>query len=97
MLILECVEQKKECRGPKWGGLLPISSLGSRHCSGVKTGGTVACTAGAPARTTEDPPPPPPPPPGSRVPGKAYHDRPPWVLYRDREFPVATEMTHPVS
>ena len=48
MLILECVEQKKECRGPKWGGLLPISSLGSRHCRGVEIGGTVACTVGAP-------------------------------------------------
>ena len=37
MLILECVEQKKEYRGQKKGGLLPISSLGSRHCSGVST------------------------------------------------------------
>ena len=55
MLILECVEQKKECRGPKLGRLLPISSLGSRHCSRVATGGTVACMAGAPTRMTEDP------------------------------------------
>ena len=38
MLILECVEQKKECRGQKkWGGLLPFPVLGcniavvSRH------------------------------------------------------------------
>ena len=54
MLILECVEQKKECRGPNWVGLLPISSYGSRHCSGVATGGPVACTVGSPARTTED-------------------------------------------
>ena len=55
MLILECVEQKKECRGSKWGGLLPISNLESRHCSGVATGETVTCMAGALARTTEDP------------------------------------------
>ena len=41
MLILECVEQK-EC-----SGLLPISSLRSRHCSGVATGGIVVCTTGA--------------------------------------------------
>ena len=52
MLILECVEQKKECRGPKW--VLPISSLGSRHCSGVVTGGTAACMAGAPTLTTKN-------------------------------------------
>ena len=56
MLILECVELKKEYRGPKWGGLLPISSLGSRHCSGVEIRGTMACTAGAPARKNRGPP-----------------------------------------
>ena len=39
MLNLECVEQKKEYKGSKWGGLLPISSLGSQHCSGVTIGG----------------------------------------------------------
>ena len=54
MLILECVEQKKECSGPKGGGLLPISSLGSRHCSGVATGWIVACTAGVPAITIKN-------------------------------------------
>ena len=54
MLNLECVEQSKECRGSKWGRLLPISNLGSQHYSGVTTGGTAACTAGAPTRTTED-------------------------------------------
>ena len=68
MLILEFVEQKKECKGPKWGGLLPISSLGSQHCSGVETGGTVA---GTPASTTENPR------ARAGVPGKAYRDRPP--------------------
>ena len=52
MLILECVEQKKKCKGPKWGGLLPISNPGSRYCSGVAAGGTAACTVGAPACTT---------------------------------------------
>ena len=87
MLILECVEQKKECKGPKWGGLLPISSLGSRYCSGVMTGGPVACTEGVPTRMTEEL--------CARVhggePGKACRDRPPWALYHDREFPVATE------
>ena len=31
------------------------------------------------------------------VPGKACCERPPWVLYRDREFPIAIEMAHPVS
>ena len=55
MLILECVEQKKECRGQKWGGLLPISNLGSRHCSGVATGRTMESMVGALACTTEDP------------------------------------------
>ena len=54
MLILECVEQKKKCKGPKWGGLLPISSFGSWHCSGDTKGGTVACTTGASASMTED-------------------------------------------
>ena len=29
--------------------------------------------------------------------GKAYCDRPPWVLYCYREFPVAIEITRPVS
>ena len=77
MLILECVEQKKECRGPKWGGLLPISSLGSRHYSGVATGGTAVCTAGAPACTTKDLR------SCASVPGKAYCDRPTWVLCCD--------------
>ena len=91
MLILECVEQKKECRGQKWGGLLPISSLGSRHCSGVEIRGTMACTVGAHVRTTEDPC------MRGGVLGKAYLDRPPWVICRDKEFPVATEMAHPVS
>ena len=62
---------KERCRGPKWGGLLPISSLGSRHYSHVETGGTVACTAGTLARTTENPP------ARAGVPGKAYRDRPP--------------------
>ena len=87
MLILECVEQKKECRGPKWGGLLPISSLRSRHCSGVATGGIVVCTAGAfcvhdqgPVRAR------------GGVPEKACRDRPLWELCHDREFPVATKM-----
>ena len=91
MLILECVEQKKGCKGSKWGGLLSISSLVLRHCNGVAIGGTMACTTRAPTRTTED----------SRacagVLRKAYLERPPWVLCRDREFPVATEMAHPVS
>ena len=91
MLILECVEQKKECRGPKLGGLLPISSLGSRHYSGVATGGTMTCTAGVPALITEDSH------VRASVPGKACCDRPPWVLCQDREFPVATKMACPVS
>ena len=90
MLILECIEQKKECRGPKWGRQLLISSLESRHYSGVAIVGTVACTAGAPARTTEDPV-------RAGVSGKACRDKPPWVLCSDREFPVTTEMAHPVS
>ena len=47
-------KKKYMCKGPKWDGLLPISSLGSRHYSGVATGGTVVCTTGAPARTTKD-------------------------------------------
>ena len=54
MLILECVEQKKKCKGPKWDGLLAISSLGSRYYSDVATGGNEACMAGVPAHTTED-------------------------------------------
>ena len=87
MLILKCVEQKKECKGPKWGGLLPISSLESRHCNDVTIGGLAACTAGMRADTTEDL--------HARtwgaVPRKACHDRPPWVLCHDREFPVAIE------
>ena len=87
MLILERVEQKKECRGPKWGGLLPISSLRSRHCSGVATGGIVVCTAGAFYAHDQ----------GSArarggVPEKACRDKPLWVLYRDRGFPVTTKM-----
>ena len=53
MLILERVKQKKQCRGLKWGGLLPISNLRSQHCNSVATGGTMACIAGALARTTE--------------------------------------------
>ena len=53
MLILECVEPKKECKGSKWGELLSIFSLVLRHSSGVATRGTVACKAGAPACTIE--------------------------------------------
>ena len=30
------------------------------------------------------------------VSGKACRDRPPWVLYHDKEFPVAIEMARPV-
>ena len=30
------------------------------------------------------------------VPGKACSDRPPWELYRSREFPVAIEKARPV-
>ena len=30
--------------------------------------------------------------PHEGLPGKAYRDRPPWVLYQDREFPIVTEM-----
>ena len=30
-------------------------------------------------------------------PGKACHDRPPWALCRDREFPVAIEKANPMS
>ena len=73
-------------QGIKWGGLLPIFSLVSRHCSGVATGGAAACTAGTPTRTTKDL--------RARarggVPGKPCPDRPPWVLYHDRDFSVAT-------
>ena len=36
--------KRRSAGDKKRGGLLPISSLGSRHCSGVVTGGTVACT-----------------------------------------------------
>ena len=91
MLITECVEQKKKCKGQKWGGLLPISSLGSRHCSGVTLRGTAACMAGAPARMTKD---------LRAIAGvhrKVCRDMPPWLLCRDREFPVMTELAHPVS
>ena len=31
-------KKKKLVQGINWGGLLPISSLGSRHCNGVVTG-----------------------------------------------------------
>ena len=31
-------KRKKIEQGINWGGLLPISSLRSRHCSGVATG-----------------------------------------------------------
>ena len=30
---------KDRVKGSKWGGLLPMSSLGSRRCSSVATGG----------------------------------------------------------
>ena len=42
MLVLQYVEQKekKKVQVIKWGGLLPISSFGSRHYSGVATGKT---------------------------------------------------------
>ena len=39
----------------------------------------MACTAGAPARTTEDPH------MRARVPGMACRDRPPWVICRDKD------------
>ena len=45
---------KEECKGPKRGGLLSISSLGSRHYSGVAIEGTAVCMAGVPAIKTED-------------------------------------------
>ena len=48
-----CRTKRKKCKGPKWGGLLPISSFGSRHCSGVATIGATECTTGVPARMTE--------------------------------------------
>ena len=72
-----------------WGGLLPIFSLVSRHCSGVATGGPAACTAGAHAHTTKDL--------CASVPGKACRDRPPWVLCRDRVFSVAIGFGYSVS
>ena len=31
------------------------------------------------------------------VPGKACRNKPPWVLCRDRESSVATELAHPMS
>ena len=69
MLVLECVKKKKIVHGTKWGGLLPISSLGSQHCSGVATGGPAACTTGAPMHTIEYL--------GAGMPRKACRDRPP--------------------
>ena len=76
----------------KWGGLLPISSFGSRHCRGVATVRATACKLGVLAHTTE----------GLHarargVPRKACRDRLPWVLCRDRGLLVATEMAHSVS
>ena len=50
-----------------------------------------ACMTGALKRMTEDP--------RARavVPRKACRDRHPWVLCCYREFPVVTELAHPVS
>ena len=44
---------KERVQGTKMGWAIAISSLGSRHCSGVVIGGNVACTTGALASTTE--------------------------------------------
>ena len=60
MLVLQYVEQKERVQGIKWGGLLPISSFGSQHCSGVVTGRACHAQQSAcahdrgPARTTKD-------------------------------------------
>ena len=35
MLVLQYVEQTEKVQMIKWGGLLPVSSFGLRHCSDV--------------------------------------------------------------
>ena len=79
MLILVCVEQKEKVQGVKWGGLLPISSFVSRHCSGVSTGGARrapwACLRIRPRTCTRA---------RWAVPREACRDRPLLVLCRER-------------
>ena len=82
MLVLQYVEQKEKVQVIKWGGLLPILSFGSRHCSGVLTGR--AWYERQEERTH------------ASVTRKACSNRLPLALYRDRGLFVTTEMAHSV-
>ena len=87
MLILECVEQNKECRGLKWGWatahfqswVATLQWCRDKRVCGVHGRRSYAHNRG-PALVC------------AGVLGKACHDRPPWVLFRDKECPVMTEM-----
>ena len=83
MLVLQYVEQKKKVQVIKWGGLLPVSSFGLRHCSDV------AIRRAWCARQEERD--------FVGVPGKACSDRLPWVLYHDRGLFIMTKIAHSVS
>ena len=94
MLILECVEQKKKKNaGDQMGWAtahLQFCVATLQWCDDRRG---AAHKTGTPTRTTEDL--------SMRahggLPREACRDRPPWVLCRNREFSITTELSHPLS